>query len=41
MMIHAWSRRLITIPIVYLAFALATFLLPLVLIAGAAIDGMR
>jgi len=41
MMKHAWSRRLITIPIVYLAFALATLLIPLVLVAGAAIDGMR
>jgi 1-acyl-sn-glycerol-3-phosphate acyltransferase len=41
MMNHAWSRRLITIPIVYLAFGMVTLLLPLVLIAGAAIDGMR
>lgn len=41
MMNHAWSRRLITIPVVYLAFALVTLLLPLVLIAGAAIDGIR
>ena len=38
---HAWSRRLITIPIVYLAFILLTLLLPVVLMAGAAIDGIR
>lgn len=38
---HAWSRRLITIPIVYVAFVLMTVLLPVVLIAGLAIDGFR
>ena len=38
MMRHAWSRRLITIPVVYLAFIALTFLLPVVLVAGAGID---
>lgn len=38
---HAWSRRLVTIPIVYLAFLLMTLLLPVILIAGMAIDGFR
>ena len=38
---HAWSRRLATIPIVYVAFILMTILLPVVFIAGLAIDGFR
>ena len=38
---HAWSRRLITIPIVYITFAVMTILLPVVFIAGLAIDGFR
>ena len=38
---HAWSRRLITIPVVYLAFILMTLLLPVVFFAGLAIDGFR
>lgn len=41
MMRHAWSRRLITIPVVYLGFVLLTLLLPLVVIAGAAVDAIR
>ena len=41
MMRHAWSRRLITIPVVYLAFIALTFLLPVVLVAGAGIDALR
>lgn len=40
-MSHAWSRRLITIPIVYLMFILFTLLLPVVVIAGAAVDAVR
>jgi len=40
-MSHAWSRRLITIPIVYLSFILFTLLLPVVVIAGATIDAVR
>jgi 1-acyl-sn-glycerol-3-phosphate acyltransferase len=38
---RAWSRRLVTIPIVYLGFVLLTLLLPVVLVAGAAIDAVR
>ena len=38
---RAWSRRLVTIPVVYLAFILLTLLLPVVLVAGAVIDGIR
>lgn len=38
---NAWSRRLITIPVVYLAFILLTLLLPVVLVAAVAIDGIR
>lgn len=41
MMRHAWSRRLITIPVVYLAFIALTLMLPAVLIAGACIDAIR
>jgi 1-acyl-sn-glycerol-3-phosphate acyltransferase len=41
MMSRTWSRRLITIPIVYLGFILATLLLPVVIIAGAAVDAVR
>jgi 1-acyl-sn-glycerol-3-phosphate acyltransferase len=38
---HAWSRRLVTIPTVYLAFVLLTLLLPVVVAAGAVIDTVR
>lgn len=38
---HAWSRRLVTIPVVYLLFILMTLLLPAILIAGMAIDAFR
>ena len=38
---HAWSRRLLTIPVVYLAFILMTLFAPVILIAGMAIDGFR
>ena len=41
MMRHAWSRRLITIPVVYLAFIALTLMLPAVLVAGAVIDAIR
>jgi len=41
MMRHAWSRRLITIPVVYLAFIALTLMLPAVLVAGAGIDAIR
>lgn len=35
---HAWSRRLITIPIVYLMFVVFTFALPIVVVLGAVVD---
>jgi 1-acyl-sn-glycerol-3-phosphate acyltransferase len=35
---HAWSRRLITIPIVYLMFVLFTLALPIVVVVGAIVD---
>ena len=38
---HAWSRRLITVPVVYLAFIAMTLLLPVALIAGIVIDAIR
>ena len=41
MMRHAWSRRLITIPVVYLTFIALTLMLPAVLVAGAGIDAIR
>jgi len=41
MMRHAWSRRLITIPVVYLAFITLTLMLPAVLVVGAGIDAFR
>lgn len=41
MMRHAWTRRLITIPVVYLAFIALTLMLPVVLVAGAGVDAIR
>lgn len=38
---RAWSRRLITIPIVYLLFVLFTLALPIIVIAGAVVDLVR
>lgn len=35
---RAWSRRLITIPIVYLMFVLFTLALPIVVVVGAVVD---
>ena len=40
-MSHAWSRRLITIPVVYLALVVMTLLLPVLFVAGLAIDAIR
>lgn len=38
---HAWSRRLITIPMVYLMFVLLTLALPVVVVVGAVVDLVR